>query len=1035
MIQIIHLSDLHFPSDTPGSKVRILYDSLINDIYENIKPNSLLILTGDLINKGGAFFTDKECMFLFLEEYFFEKLIKKVPQLKNRIFIVPGNHDIERDKIDDLLESGIQAKIKDEKELEQFILKNREESKYLDQLKAYKEWEKAFYKGNPYLKEITNFDNSFIVDNENFSIGISCLNSAWMCKDDNDSKRILIGANQIDHSYDLIKDCGLKLALSHHHYDFLQEFDGDELKKSIPSKYDIFLTGHEHKLDFANLNNLYGNLFISTANSCIGDKNDSQTYISGYSILEYSKNEKVTIYYRKYLPDHKKFVINTDIGNDGGKKEFPLLKEEEIENFNKGYRFVEHILNSNIDKINDDIIVASNHTQTECTLENLFVEPRLLNSPGDSLKKADTISYSINSIIESDENYLIYGIKESGKTILIDKFLIETAKSYSKLRKIPVLLKFNDLLRSGIERKIKEFAGVSTFDFDNFMKSNKVLLLIDDFSFSGGEDFLNSLCELKTKYPKLQLVCSSTLHSENTIPIDNLQLHKILKFTTIFIQNFNTNEIKTFISKWYRKSNIDLHDNMQRLIKSFIDFGLPKTPLSVTMFIWTFEKQEKKPINNSVLVEIFVENILEKSNMENIYSETFDFQNKKRLLAFIAKHMLDKGDSDANYSILYSTLLTFIENYLSSRFTGKANKVLDDFISRGILSYEDHQLLKFKSSFLFSYFLSIYIDHDDKFKQYIFEDDNYLDFIEEIIYYTGIKRDETSVLDFVQKKLSEIYSIYNDHLVQNYNKIDTVLESGKNKTLASKMDEKKVKVKLSDGEIEQMYDDTLSSIPTNTTIEKKGRSHSRVYILDKTLKLACIVLKHSEDIDDIEIKRKAYKNFLLSSIAYFTIYRDSLVKYYNEFRIVPESFPQNIDFHLFIKILPMLHQVLLFDWLGTPKLIPVLLDKIQSDKTNTNISELEKFISVFLVADIKTVDYPKIIQHFVLNAKCNFIKDISFLKILSYYHLRNNTPELDGFYLKLMTDIKQQLGEVNKQNKNSFIKKLEDSKNEQSEIE
>ena len=47
---------------------------------------------------------------------------------------------------------------------------------------------------------------------------------------------------------------------------------------------------------------------------------------------------------------------------------------------------------------------------------------------------------------------------------------------------------------------------------------------------------------------------------------------------------------------------------------------------------------------------------------------------------------------------------------------------------------------------------------------------------------------------------------------------------------------------------------------------------------------------------------------------------------------------------------------------------------------------------------------------------------------MSYYHLRNNGKELDKFYLKLMADIKQDIGHLDKRNKSKFMKNLEDDK-------
>ena len=237
---------------------------------------------------------------------------------------------------------------------------------------------------------------------------------------------------------------------------------------------------------------------------------------------------------------------------------------------------------------------------------------------------------------------------------------------------------------------------------------------------------------------------------------------------------------------------------MQKLIKSFVDFGLPKTPLSVTLFLWIFEKQEKKPINNSVLVELFIENLLEKTNIENIYSETFDFTNKKRLLSFVSKFMYDNGDADYSYAVDYVELLNYFKEYLKTRFPGQPQKVMDDFIKRGILTYHDDNLVRFKSAFFFHYFLALHFDYDPTFKDEVFNGDNYLSFIEEITYYTGLKRDDLAILNFTQEKLNEAFGEFNNDIRNNHEKVDKVLESKRDNTVTFQIDEKKAEQKLSE---------------------------------------------------------------------------------------------------------------------------------------------------------------------------------------------------------------------------------------------
>lgn len=1032
MFKIIHISDFHLETDSPSSDKLNLVKALANDLHQYVDNNTIIVFTGDLLNKGGKDFKSSTIeAFKLFEKVLFDEIITENPTIKNKIFVVPGNHDIVRDKIDSVSETGLAKILASEKDVNEFISANRIKSKHIEQLEDYKLWEHGYY--STYQNaSLSNFDNSFIVELSGKKIGISCFNSSWLCrKKDDDKENLIIGKTQILNSLNHIKDCEFKVAITHHPVEFLKDFDRDAVKIELFKNYNILLTGHVHELSSTYTQDLYGDIFISIANSTIADESRDAKYYNGYNIIEFVPNEKVIVTYRKYLPNHEKFVANTEIGNDTAIKEFPILKNENLQNFYNLSSIVERINENHIEKLNNHIIVSSNSTNAHCTIDNLFVAPRIYNCAENSFKEEDTKEYTIESILESNANFLIYGQKESGKTILLDKLFIEAAKRFNHFNKIPVILKFNDFKEKELYKVIREFVGLGNQEFIKLLTESKVIVFIDEINFS--QRSVPQISELESfisKFPNVQIVTTNTQSIEGIMPIDYLEHNAVLQFNVGFIQSLNSSEIKSLILKWFKGQDIDFQENMEKLIKNFNDFGLPKTPLSVTMFLWIFEKQEKKPINNSVLVELFVENLLEKTNIENIYSETLSFKNKKRLLAFIAKYMKDNGKSEHDYYVDYVDLLGYINDYLKTRFTGKPQKVLDDFINRGILCYEDVNQVKFKSGFFFHYFLSVYMEIDNEFKLEVFTDENYLNYIEEIGYYTGLKGDDFKVLEFTQKKLSEAFDEFNKSLLENPSKIDEVLEiRNKSNTIAFQLKSNNYQNKPSEKQIESMYDETLSNVPVQNSIpDKTANKYSTKKNFDRVLKLASSVLKNSEDVDNFELKTNSYKNILISSISFLMLYRDSLIGYYAKHNKKPQNFPKNIDFNLFVHVLPLIHQIMIYEWLGSQKLRPVVIDKIKKDDLELNMSQFEKFISVFLYADIKGSEYPQIIENFVKKTGFNYTKDLSFLKVMSYYHLRSKNQELDNFYLRLMADIKVSLGDLDKKGKSEFILNMEEKK-------
>src|SRR5690606_32574563 len=99
---------------------------------------------------------------------------------------------------------------------------------------------------------------------------------------------------------------------------------------------------------------------------------------------------------------------------------------------------------------NDHIIMSSSNTEVTCSIDNLFVEPTIINNPQGNLGDDETIHYTIDKLLETNDNFLIYGIKESGKTILLDKMFLESTKRFNTFNRVPILLKFSDFKNKDI---------------------------------------------------------------------------------------------------------------------------------------------------------------------------------------------------------------------------------------------------------------------------------------------------------------------------------------------------------------------------------------------------------------------------------------------------------------------------------------------------------------------------------------------------------------------------------------------------------
>src|SRR5690606_7278473 len=195
MVKIIHVSDFHMESFPLSFEKEKLLEAFFLDLIDQISPdddNIVFIMSGDLIDKGGVGFNENDNPYVRFEEVFINQIITFFPKLNGKIFVVPGNHEVERSKVDIYSHKGIISSIDSSGSLDGFIESNYENKVSLARLIRYKEWEYSFYKkNNDSSLEYSNFDYSFVLNTPQRNIGISCFNSSFLCYDDNDKGNLL----------------------------------------------------------------------------------------------------------------------------------------------------------------------------------------------------------------------------------------------------------------------------------------------------------------------------------------------------------------------------------------------------------------------------------------------------------------------------------------------------------------------------------------------------------------------------------------------------------------------------------------------------------------------------------------------------------------------------------------------------------------------------------------------------------------------------------------------------------------------------
>jgi len=260
----LHISDLH--SICTGIKTKIMREALLDEIrYLNQQCKfTFLLITGDISDKNQGYDGAKELI---------HRIINAMGLNLEKVFIVPGNHDVNRNMPNnrrDLIRKGWSLDVldQDEDDLIKELLSGQE-----DFFKAYES-----ILGRKYPTDKVHFYTDI---DENMSI--IQLNTSWMCYDsENESGKLHIGLDNVYKCFndDRLRVKPIKLAIGHHRISDFNKTVGNNLKSMFKSMdIDLYLGGHCHESTV-----VYDPIINTEFCSCRQARVENKDYPAGFII-------------------------------------------------------------------------------------------------------------------------------------------------------------------------------------------------------------------------------------------------------------------------------------------------------------------------------------------------------------------------------------------------------------------------------------------------------------------------------------------------------------------------------------------------------------------------------------------------------------------------------------------------------------------------------------------------------------------------------------------------------------------------------
>ncbi len=242
----LHVSDWHQAGlDFDREVVR---DALITDVRKRASRISselgridFIVLSGDLAKYG------KPDEYQAARRHFLDPLLDAAGIAPDRLFLVPGNHDLNWESFE-LLPCAVTKPLKSAADVEHWLNDARRFERLVEPFAAYENFAETYCKTN---RSVQGYVSRFRASDK--EIAILGLNSAIMtgrvrrkgeaCDRDN----IVLGEPQVHRTLGEASGAEIIVAVLHHPFDWLAEFDRNRNQQALGTACHFILCGHQHR--------------------------------------------------------------------------------------------------------------------------------------------------------------------------------------------------------------------------------------------------------------------------------------------------------------------------------------------------------------------------------------------------------------------------------------------------------------------------------------------------------------------------------------------------------------------------------------------------------------------------------------------------------------------------------------------------------------------------------------------------------------------------------------------------------------------
>ena len=256
----IHVSDFHFTDADPYGR-NVVLRALVEQVRwqrEHGFQAHVIFATGDIANRGLASEYEPASVF-------FDNLLRAAGLEKSDLFVVPGNHDVDRRAA-----SGLSRSLTSEDESVSYFSPSHPQYHFA-KLTAFREWFDRYFHGIRTCPQRSTCHTPELIERGGVRVGVLPMNSALFSAGDDDYSKLWIGRCNLDEAIATLASLGqldLRIGLLHHPLDWLHDTERANIKARLQANLDLLLRGHLHENDVASVVDPSGGCIHLAAGAC-----------------------------------------------------------------------------------------------------------------------------------------------------------------------------------------------------------------------------------------------------------------------------------------------------------------------------------------------------------------------------------------------------------------------------------------------------------------------------------------------------------------------------------------------------------------------------------------------------------------------------------------------------------------------------------------------------------------------------------------------------------------------------------------------